>query len=672
MVFTDDKSSGDIIYSQDWDDFVDFTEAISSNAYKFSGNARNLFYPSSLGKGVSGAVLANTLHSAATHDYSFITSKDGATDVTAAELEELTDASETTLHSHAAGGITGWQEFVSGSGIGGFDAGTFGVSGDAQLQISVLGYTTISGNARDGQTFSSNAKTMFPGSSNVNKAYLDNVSSNAEAGVGFSGASDIFDSTAYVTSTNALSNFTGSSNVNKAYLDNVSSNAEAGVGFSGASDIFTQTNYITSANALANFTSSSNVNKNYLDNVSSNAEAGVGFSGASDIFDVDSYITSANIIANYIKSTNAISRFADSSSTQTKWYPSSLGNGVSGNVKILDDWYKASAQSLSDFKTSGDEYSKAYASAQIAIYDSADTSSQVTLASGLASSNVLYHDADASLLYLDSVPQSVLKSGSEYWKAYQSGQIASYGATVWNFGAGGIYYSGEVSIGHSGFDIGDYNFQVSGDSYFSGNVTFKGSTFSGLAAPTFNSGAANKKYVDTVSGNILTNTMSSANIIANYVTSANALTNFRGSTATGEFTNSGVIWNGSSWVAWKSGTAVFDATSYITSSNAISRFADSSSTQTKWYPSSLGKGISSQVLSLTGFSSNTALVKNGFASVNDGGTIAHGLGQIPTYASIVPSGNSINFGTSCKVDSSNITVSLTAAGSRDVYWSVSV
>jgi len=37
-------------------------------------------------------------------DYSFVTANDGATNVTAAELEELTDASVTALHSHAAAG----------------------------------------------------------------------------------------------------------------------------------------------------------------------------------------------------------------------------------------------------------------------------------------------------------------------------------------------------------------------------------------------------------------------------------------------------------------------------------------------------------------------------------------------------------------------------------------
>jgi len=42
--------------------------------------------------------------SAHAHTYAEITAADGGTDVTAAELEELSDGSETTLHSHAAGG----------------------------------------------------------------------------------------------------------------------------------------------------------------------------------------------------------------------------------------------------------------------------------------------------------------------------------------------------------------------------------------------------------------------------------------------------------------------------------------------------------------------------------------------------------------------------------------
>jgi len=55
---------------------------------------------------VTQAITAYT-HSQVTHDYSYITGNDGATNVTAAELEELSDGSETTLHSHAGGGDHG-------------------------------------------------------------------------------------------------------------------------------------------------------------------------------------------------------------------------------------------------------------------------------------------------------------------------------------------------------------------------------------------------------------------------------------------------------------------------------------------------------------------------------------------------------------------------------------
>jgi len=73
-----------------------------------------------------------------------------------------------------------------------------------------------------------------------------------------------------------------------------------------------------------------------------------------------------------------------------------------------------------------------------------------------------------------------------------------------------------------------------------------------------------------------------------------------------------------------------------------------------------------------GFSSNTALVKNGYAKVSNGDTIAHGLPSTPSYANISPSGFSINFGATCKVDESNITVYLTTDGSRDIFWTASI
>ena len=45
----------------------------------------------------------NNLANGGAHDYAYISGNDGATGITAAELEELSDGSETTLHSHAGG-----------------------------------------------------------------------------------------------------------------------------------------------------------------------------------------------------------------------------------------------------------------------------------------------------------------------------------------------------------------------------------------------------------------------------------------------------------------------------------------------------------------------------------------------------------------------------------------
>jgi hypothetical protein len=54
------------------------------------------------------------LYAAVDIDYSGISANDAATDVTGAELEELTDGSETTLHSHAGGG--GGDGWTAGTG----------------------------------------------------------------------------------------------------------------------------------------------------------------------------------------------------------------------------------------------------------------------------------------------------------------------------------------------------------------------------------------------------------------------------------------------------------------------------------------------------------------------------------------------------------------------------
>jgi len=68
---------------------------------------------------------------------------------------------------------------------------------------------------------------------------------------------------------------------------------------------------------------------------------------------------------------------------------------------------------------------------------------------------------------------------------------------------------------------------------------------------------------------------------------------------------------------------------------------------------------------------NINLTKCGFSSISNGGTILHGLPRLPTFANVTPSGSAVNFGTTCKVDATNITVYMTAAGNRDIYWTAS-
>jgi hypothetical protein len=80
-----------------------------------------------------------------------------------------------------------------------------------------------------------------------------------------------------------------------------------------------------------------------------------------------------------------------------------------------------------------------------------------------------------------------------------------------------------------------------------------------------------------------------------------------------------------------------------------------------------------------GFSSNaqylyapSGKIKSGYALVSDGGVIVHGFVAKPRSVYIMPSGNVSNFGISCRVDSTNITIGMTAPGERHVFWSASL
>jgi len=147
-------------------------------------------------------------------------------------------------------------------------------------------------------------------------------------------------------------------------------------------------------------------------------------------FSVDSYMTSANIITNYMKSTNALANF----------YPSTLGNGVSSNVKILDDWYEASSAKLSDYVASGDEYSSIYASGgifgeayswmELSGQNYSDTYSWYTESSSklgdFAASGDEYSAIYASGGVYGEAYTWMEDSGAKYTAGYESGQVAAY------------------------------------------------------------------------------------------------------------------------------------------------------------------------------------------------------------------------------------------------------
>ena len=58
-----------------------------------------------------------------------------------------------------------------------------------------------------------------------------------------------------------------------------------------------------------------------------------------------------------------------------------------------------------------------------------DNSGQVTLSSGLTSDTDIYHDGAATQAYLNDIPQAVIKSGTNWQKAYESGTKAVYSET---------------------------------------------------------------------------------------------------------------------------------------------------------------------------------------------------------------------------------------------------
>jgi hypothetical protein len=263
------------------------------------------------------------------------------------------------------------------------------------------------------------------------------ISSAVLANTLHSANSDIhsFSAESYMTSANIIANYAKSSNLyNTTWIDSFSGNIDTRIDALGS---FDPTNYMTSANIITNYAKSSNLyNKVWIDTFSGNVDTRIGALGG---FDPTNYMVSTQALANF--------------------YPSALGVGVSSAV-LVNTLHSANSD-LHSF------------SAEL----------YITSANALAN----FRGSSADTEFTNS---GVIWNGSN-WVAWKSGA-----GGLWTETGSDIYYdNGEVRIGHSGFDTGTYKFQVSGPSFFSGAVNFIGE-LSGLADPTYDSGAASKHYVD--------------------------------------------------------------------------------------------------------------------------------------------------------------------------------
>jgi len=377
--------------------------------------------------------------------------------------------------------------------------------------------------------------------------------------------------------------------------------------------------------------------------ISSNAKVGYDFA----INSGNNYTSAYNWFSN---SSSKLSAISGSLSDRIDAIDSLTGTTVSSNFFLVGsgnslwDWMTNSGSKYTNIYESGSNYSDAYSwfseSAQKLSEISGSLSTRIdaidSITGDTISSNFFLKTSGNTLWYWYSNSSSKLSASSQIamykiehgitnwdsteflnsgilwngteWEAMPSGGSGG-GDSPWNNRTGGIYYANEVSLGSSGFDIGDYKLQVSGNTYFSGSVTFIGE-LSGLADPTYNSGAANKHYVDVISSNLSTRIDDIGGLTGDTI-SSNFFLKSSGQT----------LWDwyeiSSSKLSALSGSlsdridalGSFDPENYIYSTTAITRFADSSNIQTKFLHSGL---------TLNAISSNTIWAGTGYISAQTG------------------------------------------------------
>jgi len=363
---------------------------------------------------------------------------------------------------------------------------------------------------------------LYSLSSNLyNTSWIDTFSGNIDTRIDALGS---FDATLYITSANAISRFADSSNIVSRFVESggtkwtdltdggaTTLHSHAGGGISGWYDLDTGTGITAFGGAVA-------------------------ISGTqAETLSVADYIASANALAKFAGSTQystdkatyaLIANTVASSTALTKY-------GASSVVALNTTHRLDNTQAHSDYLLNNAvDTTSGYLTAQGGLSGAVFSGGALKLGASTKVTGILDEDAMGSDSATDLATQQSIK---KYVDDNSGGDGTTYWSSQTSKSVGSIYYDGgEVMIAPSGTDYGAYRFQVSGDAFLSGAVTFIGE-LSGLADPTYASGAASKHYVDDgffPSSLGHSNYLHSANSalhsfsVANYITSANAISRF--------------------------------------------------------------------------------------------------------------------------------------------------
>lgn len=597
-------------------------------------------------------------HVGTTHDYAYITSNDGATDVTAAELEELSDGSQTTLHSHAGGAAGGYPSGADGSIQ--YASGSAQHGGEYRLHWDRYDKElTISGTVVATSTISSQtgiiAHYVSANASNLAGATDEKVKIDTGATADYIGAA----STDGVLRTDGTISYSdGGDFVTLTVNDRISGSAVSSQIWFAASGVKLSQAYVSTSTGIfepaltkGTLTSTSPIA------LTDSTRQLIG--GASVIS-----------ISNYIGSTQAIARFADSSNvnwtkitaissgfdgrldTLEAQQPSSWSGAVgytnvSGNARDAYSWTSTSGTRYEDILGSGVKYTTAYneRGSQIAgdnlNWDGSELDVQ----------NVLVDNADDSTI--GTLTAAGFITTAFVSSQYISGSNLKIGATkITN-----ILDEDDMSS-DSNVSLAT---QQSIKKYVDDNASFDATLYATSANII-------DRFYPSAEGHFFTG--SGAKLASAYASASTGI--FEPALTKGNLTassplsldNTRQVIGGAAQISIPKGTASadgyldnidyilfssavlhssnsslhsFNVANYITSTNSISRFAPSSETRYGW------------------------------ESVANAGTIAHTCSAKPTWVGISPSGaNPIAY--SFTVDATNVTVYHTSPDTETFSW----